>query len=328
MPSDSKQEILVEAKDLHKYFPVKEFSGVFGKQRQLKAVNGVSLDIKRGEVLGLVGESGCGKSTLGRLILSLLPLTSGSISFDGDQISSLSENEIRPFRKRMQIIFQDPFASLNPRMTVGAIIGEALKVHNICERHERGVQIAELLETVGLHTNAMNKYPHEFSGGQRQRIGIARALAVRPTFIVADEPVSALDVSIQAQIINLLKSLRDQFQLTYLFISHDLDLVEFICDRVAIMYLGQVMELLPAPGLHGSVMHPYSKALVNSIPSADPRIHHENRQILEGDVPSPIDPPSGCPFHTRCPIAEESCKTKQPSLRQLNDGHFVACDLV
>lgn len=320
---------IVRLDGVKKYFPLQRgwFSRSATHGPTLKAVDGVSLSIRRGEVFGLAGESGCGKSTLGRLLLRLLKPTAGEIRFGEREISQLRENEMRPLRREMQVIFQDPYASLNPRMTVGSIIGEALKIHGICNRQQRPQRIQELLELVGLHPNAVNKYPHEFSGGQRQRIGIARALAVEPKFIVADEPVSALDVSIQAQIINLLKDLQDRFQLTYLFISHDLDLLEFICDRVAVMYLGKIMEITPAVDLQKRVLHPYSKALIGAIPDPDPA-KKGRKVVLSGDVPSPSAPPSGCVFHTRCPIAQASCKVQVPQLRELQPGQWVACDLL
>jgi oligopeptide/dipeptide ABC transporter ATP-binding protein len=315
---------------LKKYFPLKQ-EGISNLWRpssaQLRAVDDVSLSIHTGEIFGLAGESGCGKSTLGRLILRLLDPTAGKIIFQEKDISALPEKELRPLRRDLQVIFQDPYASLNPRMTVASILGEALKIHNIVGKEQRPQKIAELLEIVGLHADSMRKYPHEFSGGQRQRIGIARALAVEPKFIVADEPVSALDVSIQAQIINLLKDLQRRFQLTYLFISHDLDLLEFICDRLAVMYLGKIMEIMPATDLQKRAVHPYSKALIAAVPNPDPR-QNIAPPMLQGDLPSAANPPSGCVFHTRCPMAQESCRQKMPQLREIAPGHWIACDVV
>ena len=290
----------------------------------VKAVENVSLNIKPGEVVGLVGESGSGKTTAGRTILRLLEPTSGEIIFDGVDIAKVSRSEMREYRKEMQIIFQDPFASLNPRMTVGDIIGEALQIHNLAKGKARQERVADLLERTGLSSAHMRRYPHEFSGGQRQRIGIARALAVDPQFIVADEPVSALDVSIQAQVVNLLQDLKEELGLTLLFIAHDLGVVEYICDTVVVMYLGKVMEIAPSKDLYSNPVHPYTEALLSAVPIPDPTIKRE-RVILQGDIPSPINPPSGCVFRTRCPIAIEECAKVDPPLEEVSPGHFKAC---
>lgn len=316
---------LLEVKNLSKSFPIK--GGFWGKPKgYVKAVSQVSLTLAPGEILGIVGESGCGKSTLGRTILKLLEPDEGAILFGGKDITHLSSSQMRPLRRQMQIIFQDPYASLNPRMTIGNAIAEPLLVHEKLSRKERRKKAEGLLEIVGLSDQAYDKYPHEFSGGQRQRIGIARALALNPKLIIADEPVSALDVSIQAQIINLLSDLQKQFNLSILFIAHDLKVVEHICDRIIVMYLGKVMEVLDAKDLENA-KHPYSRSLLSAVPVPDPTIKKE-RIILKGDVPSPINPPSGCVFHTRCPIAEARCKTEIPLLRDLNPHQKVACHLV
>ena len=316
---------LLEVKNLVKTFPI---TGGF-LQRQVAAVHavdGVSFAIQPGETLGLVGESGCGKSTTGRCILRLIEPTAGEIWFEGRDVSKLDRYEFKSLCRDMQIIFQDPFASLNPRMTVGAIIGEALAIHGIGKsRSERADRIVHLLETVGLQADQMRRYPHEFSGGQRQRIGIARALAVEPKLIVCDEPVSALDVSIQAQVINLLEDLQEKFNLTYLFIAHDLSVVEHISTRVAVMYLGRVVEIASAHDLYSNPKHPYTEALLSAVPIPDPKVRRK-RIVLEGDVPNPIDPPKGCHFHTRCPIRQlPLCATESPPLKQDANGHWCAC---
>jgi oligopeptide transport system ATP-binding protein len=315
---------LVKIDNLSKSFPIK--GGIFSRViAEVKAVQDVSLEIKKGETLGLVGESGCGKSTLGRCIIRLIEPSLGRIEFDGKDITNLQKKELRALRRKMQIIFQDPYASLNPRMTVGNIVSEPLIIHDLCEtRKDRDDRVHELLETVGMRKEAMTRYPHEFSGGQRQRIGIARALAVEPQFIVCDEPVSALDVSIQAQVVNLLMDLQQKFGLTYLFIAHDLKVVEHISNRVAVMYLGKIAELAEAEDLYRNPQHPYTKALLSAIPVPDPRAN-KDRVILTGDVPSPINPPAGCFFHPRCPIAESQCQQKSPVLKNTSALHHVAC---
>ena len=316
---------LLEVRNLKKYFPIR--GGIFSRVvANVKAVEDVSFGIRRGEVVGLVGESGSGKTTAGRSILRLIEPTDGEIIFDGVDIAKLPKSQMREYRKQMQIIFQDPFASLNPRMTVGDIIGEALQIHRLAKGKAREERVANLLERVGLSAGHMRRYPHEFSGGQRQRIGIARALAVDPQFIVADEPVSALDVSIQAQVVNLLQDLKEELGLTLLFIAHDLGVVEYISDKVVVMYLGRVMEIAPAKELYANPVHPYTEALLSAVPIPDPTIKRE-RIILQGDIPSPINPPSGCVFRTRCPIAIEDCAQIEPPLEQVGSDpeHFKAC---
>ena len=314
---------LLIVRDVVKYFPVRR--GVFGRVwNHVKAVDGVTFALEKGHTLGLVGESGCGKTTTGRLILSLLEPTSGSVYFDGIDLSLLSPGELRAMRREMQLIFQDPFGSLNPRMTVLGIVGEALGIHGIARGKVREEQVAQLLERVGLDRRHIRRYPHEFSGGQRQRIGIARALALRPQFIVCDEPVSALDVSIQAQIINLLSDLQNDFDLTYLFIAHDLSVVEHVSDDVAVMYLGKIVEKAPGPDIYRNPLHPYTMALLSAVPQTDPAAKKEEI-ILEGDVPSPLNPPVGCRFHTRCRYMQERCKAAVPELREIEPGHFTAC---
>ncbi|WHY87385.1 dipeptide ABC transporter ATP-binding protein [Neobacillus novalis] len=315
---------LVEVKNLKKYFPKNK--GLFGgKKFFVKAVDDVSFTIKKGETLGLVGESGCGKSTTGRMLMRLLDPTEGQILFEGNEISSLNDNQIRDIRKEFQMVFQDPYASLNPRMKVSDIIAEPLIVHGY-PKEKREERVQHLLEVVGLNAYHADRFPHEFSGGQRQRIGIARALAVNPKLIVADEPVSALDVSIQSQILNLLKDLQEEFNLTYLFIAHDLSVVEHISDRVGVMYLGKIVELADKDNLYKEPLHPYTKALLSAVPVPNPRLKRE-RIILTGDIPSPSNPPSGCTFHTRCPFAMEECKKVVPQLKEISDRHFVSCHL-
>ncbi len=328
---DGAEAPLLAVRDLRMWFPIT--SGLILERHvgDVRAVDGVSFDIRRGETLGLVGESGCGKSTTGRAILRLYSPTGGSVQFDGVELTTLEGELLRHMRRRMQMIFQDPYASLNPRMTVGGIVGEPLAVHGIGSRTERRERVAELLDVVGLNPNFLNRYPHEFSGGQRQRIGVARALAVNPELIIADEPISALDVSIQAQIINLLEKLQSEFKLTYLFIAHDLSVVRHVSDWIAVMYLGRIVELVGSRELYERPLHPYSVALLSAVPIPDPVVEGRRRRIiLTGDVPSPANPPSGCHFHTRCWLRErlgnpERCIVEDPALRPLSSGHQVAC---
>ena len=320
-------EPLLQVKGLKKHFPIRR--GLLQRVTDhVHAVDGVSFDLRAGETLGLVGESGCGKSTTGRCILRLIEPTAGEVWFEGQDVTSAGRDELRALARDMQIIFQDPFASLNPRMTVGAIIGEGLVIHKLAANAQEIEQrVAKLLETVGLSPDHMRRYPHEFSGGQRQRIGIARALAVNPKLVVCDEAVSALDVSIQAQVINLLEDLQGQFNLTYIFIAHDLSVVEHISDRVAVMYLGRVVELATANALYTHPLHPYTEALLAAVPIPDPKVKRK-RIALQGDVPSPINPPPGCHFHTRCPIRQlPLCSTEVPQLKESGTGHWVACHL-
>ena len=328
---DAAAPSLVEIDDLRVYFPIRQ-GLIFDRHvGDIRAVDGVSLSVRRGETLGLVGESGCGKSTLARAVLRLVEATGGSVRFDGVDIGTLRGGALRAMRRRMQMIFQDPYASLNPRMTVGGIVAEPLRVHRLAGRKQAEARVRELLAVVGLPRNAINRYPHEFSGGQRQRVGIARALALSPDFIAADEPVSALDVSIQAQIVNLLAQLQAEFGLTYLFIAHDLSVVRHISDRIAVMYLGEVAELSSSAELYARPLHPYTHALVSAVPIPDPRVEtRRQRVILRGDVPSPANPPSGCRFHTRCWLRRElgnpdACVTDEPKLRPILDGHMAAC---
>jgi peptide/nickel transport system ATP-binding protein len=340
-PGAPPAEVLVSVRGVSKHFPTRQawprqaglalhlrlWRSIARRAATVAAVTEVDLEIRRGETLGLVGESGCGKSTLGRTILRLLEPTAGRIAFEGTDLTPMSQRQLRPLRRQMQMIFQDPYASLNPRMTVGTAIAEPLVIHRLvrsaAEREER---VRELLARVGLRADAARRYPHEFSGGQRQRIGIARALACRPQFIVCDEPISALDVSIQAQIVNLLEDLQDAERLTYLFISHDLKIVQHICDRVAVMYLGRIVELAEAKTLYRTPKHPYTQALLSAVPRIDPK-SRQGRILLAGDVPSPIDPPAGCPFHPRCPVKDkpEACFRELPRLRVLRNGAQAAC---
>ncbi len=320
--------LLVDVKDLYKYFPI--HAGLMSRHvADVKAVDGVSFSIYEGETLGLVGESGSGKTTIGRLLLRLLPVTGGEIDFEGQSVVRLKQNDLRVLRRKMQIIFQDPFASLNPRMTVGDIIAEPLRIHGLARGKAVDERVQDLLKRVGLRPYHANRYPHEFSGGQRQRVGIARALAVDPKFIVCDEPVSALDVSIQAQVINLLEDLQQQFGLTYLFIAHDLSVVRHISTRVAVMYVGKIVETADRDELYMRPLHPYTQALLSAIPIPDPALEKRRKRIvLTGDIPSPVNPPSGCRFHTRCPVAFERCTTEEPPFKEYSSGHFAACHWV
>lgn len=316
---------LIQVRDLRTYFPAGR-KGFFGPHSYVKAVDGLNFDIHKGETLGLVGESGCGKSTTGRAILQLVPVTSGQVIYNGQDLCKLPTKKMRRMRRNLQIIFQDPYASLNSRMRVGNIIGDALAIHSLAKGPARRQRVSELLKVVGLSPNYASRYPHEFSGGQRQRIGIARALAVNPDFIVCDEPISALDVSIRAQIINLLEDLQGEFGLTYLFIAHDLSVVRHICTRVAVMYLGKFMELSPSEALYRDPLHPYTRSLMSAVPVPDPDVEDSRKRIiLRGDVPTPVNPPSGCVFHTRCPIARERCRTEVPAWREYRPSHWVAC---
>ena len=316
---------LLEVKNLKKYFPVK--GGILSRTMgQVQAVDDVSFTLERGETLGLVGESGCGKTTVGRSILRLIEPTAGQITFQGQNLLGLEREKLRKIRASLQIIFQDPFSSLDPRMNVGQIIAEPISNHLKISRAEIRDRVAYLMKRVGLHPEQMRRYPHEFSGGQRQRIGIARALALNPLAIICDEPVSALDVSIQAQVINLLAQLQEEMNLSYLFIAHDLSIVEHISDRVAVMYLGRIVELATDKALYQNPLHPYSQALLSAVPIPDPEVQ-KKKILLQGDVPSPMNPPSGCRFHTRCPEAKETCSLQEPTLQDMGDGHWVACHL-
>ncbi|MBL9169858.1 MAG: dipeptide ABC transporter ATP-binding protein [Verrucomicrobiales bacterium] len=317
---------LLDVRDLKVHFPVRQ--GLFSRVKSfVRAVDGVSFEVQPGETVGLVGESGCGKTTLGRAIIRLIEPTAGQVLFDGQDLTQLRGEPLRQKRRHIQMIFQDPYGSLNPRMTVGEIVGEALDVHRLTKSaSERRLRIEELLQQVGLDRAHVTRYPHEFSGGQRQRIGIARALAVEPRLIVCDEPVSALDVSVQAQVINLLQDLQRQLGVAYLFVAHDLAVVEHISQRILVMYLGRVVESAPSRRLISTPLHPYTQALISAVPEVNPS-HKQQRIILTGDVPSPINPPPGCPFHPRCPVAEARCRTEVPALRELSPGHWAACHL-
>ncbi len=322
---EQEKDLLV-VKNLKKYFT--KSGGLLGnKKSYIKAVDDVSFSIKKGETFGLVGESGCGKSTTGRTIIRLYDVTGGNVIFDGNDISKLSDKEVFPYRKRMQMIFQDPYASLNSRMTVADIVGEPILINNMLSSADRKKRILELLNLVGLRPDHASRYPHEFSGGQRQRIGIARALAVNPEFIICDEPISALDVSIQAQVINLLEELQDKLGLTYLFIAHDLSMVKHISDRIAVMYLGKIVEITTSDELFNNTLHPYTKALLSSVPVPNVDAKNKHEIILEGEIPSALNPPSGCRFRTRCPHAYERCAKEEPALIEITAGHSVACHL-
>jgi oligopeptide transport system ATP-binding protein len=322
-------DTLIALRGLAVHFPV--LSGLLGRRQigTVRAVDGVDLEIRRGETLGLVGESGCGKSTLGRAMLQLVRATAGQVYFDGTELTALSDEELRPLRRRMQMVFQDPFSSLNPRMTVGETVSEPMRVHGLAGVVESHLRAAELLRTVGLNPDMLNRFPHELSGGQRQRVGIARALAAEPDFIVCDEPVSALDVSIQAQIVNLFEALRDHLGLTYVFIAHDLAVVRHLSDRIAVMYLGQIVEIAPKQNLYATPLHPYTEALLSAVPVPDRAVEAARRQriALQGGAPSPLHPPIGCRLHPRCPKARANCRIATPMLRQQEEGHWVACHL-
>lgn len=327
MTNLKKDDVLLELKNLKKYFPIRH--GLLGtKIEHVKAVDGINFEIKRGETFGLVGESGCGKSTTGRTIIRLYDVTDGEVIFDGTELGRLSQKELVPYRKRIQMIFQDPYASLNSRMTVADIIGEPMDIHKIATGEERQRKIYDLLERVGLSKDHASRYPHEFSGGQRQRIGIARALAVNPEFIICDEPISALDVSIQAQVVNMLEDLQKEMGLTYLFIAHDLSMVKHISDRIGVMYLGKLVEVADANILYENPIHPYTQALLSAIPIPDPDVAKKSeRVVLEGDVPSPLNPPSGCRFRTRCQYCMDICSVEEPALIDMGGGHMSACHL-
>lgn len=325
----NENKVLLRVENLVKYFPITR--GIIFQHQigAVHAVDGISFDIHEGETLGLVGESGCGKSTTGRTIIQLYRPTAGRVLLEGVDLVSLKGEELRRMRRKMQMIFQDPYASLNPRMTVGEIIGEPLIIHGVAKGKEVQERVEHLLELVGLNPAFINRYPHEFSGGQRQRIGVARALALQPKLIICDEPISALDVSIQAQVVNLLEDLQEQFGLTYLFIAHDLSMVRHISDRVAVMYLGVIVELADRNELYDNPLHPYTQALLSAVPIPDPVVEEKRKRIiLQGDVPSPVNPPSGCRFRTRCPLAKDICAEARPEWREVRPGHYVACHLV
>lgn len=324
---NNSDEILIEIKDLKKYFPIKN-NLIENKKKVVKAVDGVSLQIRKGETFGLVGESGCGKSTLGRSITRLYDITSGDIFFQGDNIAKLNKRDMKAYYRKMQIIFQDPYSSLNPNMNVEELIDEPLALYTNLTKKERIEKIQHLLEMVGLKKDDMEKFPYEFSGGQRQRIGIARAISIEPEFILCDEPISALDVSIQAQVVNMLEDLQEKLGLTYLFVAHDLSMVRHISDRIGVMYLGKIVEIAKSNDLYNKPLHPYTKGLLSAIPVTDPKKARETQiEIIKGDIPSPIDIPTGCRFHTRCPYATEKCKSIEPEMKEVNSEHFVACHL-
>lgn len=324
---NNSDEILIEIKDLKKYFPIKN-NLIENKKKVVKAVDGVSLQIRKGETFGLVGESGCGKSTLGRSITRLYDITSGDIFFQGDNIAKLNKRDMKAYYRKMQIIFQDPYSSLNPNMNVEELIDEPLALYTNLTKKERIEKIQHLLEMVGLKKDDMEKFPYEFSGGQRQRIGIARAISIEPEFILCDEPISALDVSIQAQVVNMLEDLQEKLGLTYLFVAHDLSMVRHISDRIGVMYLGKIVEISKSNDLYNKPLHPYTKGLLSAIPVTDPKKARETQiEIIKGDIPSPIDIPTGCRFHTRCPYATEKCKSIEPEMKEVNSEHFVACHL-
>lgn len=324
---NNSDEILIEIKDLKKYFPIKN-NFIENKKKVVKAVDGVSLQIRKGETFGLVGESGCGKSTLGRSITRLYDITSGDIFFQGDNIAKLNKKDMKAYYRKMQIIFQDPYSSLNPNMNVEELIDEPLALYTNLTKKERIEKIQHLLEMVGLKKDDMEKFPYEFSGGQRQRIGIARAISIEPEFILCDEPISALDVSIQAQVVNMLEDLQEKLGLTYLFVAHDLSMVRHISDRIGVMYLGKIVEISKSNNLYNNPLHPYTKGLLSAIPVTDPKKAREAQiEIIKGDLPSPMDIPSGCRFHTRCPYATEKCREVEPEMKEVSNGHFVACHL-